>query len=345
MTIFERKVIKPILAASVAIVMPILIGLATPSTHAQSPAAPAIWMPPISNVRVSGGTPVGKSLLSVGADGSYADLYKMDDRSGRQRWLFQRSPDGVTYNILIAGGTPADRKYLSAAPDGRKVSLEARDDGSGRQRWMIGVIPIESGSIPRYKFQFMITGGTFRATKYLSTSASGGIVDLYDKDDGSGRQNWVMDVPDGVRLNVSIAGGISNGKQVLGKSASEKSIDLYTAANSSSLQRWTFTRWGFGDSYSIWTPSINAGTGLFLTGSGRAPVGGVALSALGNTGDGGASAGQDWVIEDIGSGMVRIKRASGDLLYLSATSDGSKVDTFNRDDGSGRQRWRIVYVP
>lgn len=66
---------------------------------------------------------------------------------------------------------------------------------------------------------------------------------------------------------------------------------------------------------------------------------------LGNSGDGGASSRQDWIIEDIGSGLVRIKRASGNVLYLSSTADGSKVDLFNRDDGSGRQRWRIVYVP
>lgn len=131
------------------------------------------------------------------------------------------------------------------------MSLAASDDGSGRQRWTIGVIPVESGPIPRYKFQIMLPGGTFRSIKYLSTSANGSIVDLYDKDDGSGRQNWVMDVPDGVRLNVSISGGISNGRQVLGKSANEQSIDLLTAVSSSSAQGWTFTRWGFGDSYSV----------------------------------------------------------------------------------------------
>lgn len=227
---------------------------------------------------------------------------------------------------------------MSAAADGRKVSLAASDDGSGRQRWMVSAVPVASGPIPRYKYQTMLPAGTFREMKYLSTSADGSVVDLYNKDDGSGRQNWVMDVPDGVRLSISISGGISTGKQVLGKSAGERAIDLYTAANSSSSQRWTFTRWGFGDSYSIWTPGSNAGTGLFLTGSGNSPVGGAALSMLGNTGDGGASSRQDWIIEDIGSGLARIKRASGDPLYLSGTADGGKVDLFNRDDGSGRQR-------
>lgn len=107
MTMFERKTIKQVLPLVLTILMPLLLGTVNVSVNAQSPVAPRYWLAPINNIRISGGTPAGRTLLSVGADGSFADLFRMDDKSGRQRWLLQLSPDGFTYNILIAGGTPA----------------------------------------------------------------------------------------------------------------------------------------------------------------------------------------------------------------------------------------------
>jgi hypothetical protein len=54
-----------------------------------------------------------------------------------------------------------------------------------------------------------------------------------------------------------------------------------------------------------------------------------------------------WAIQDIGSGLIRIKPAKNwyvKPMYLSTTADGSKVDMFDRDDGSGRQRWKATIV-
>lgn len=85
MMTFERKRIKQVIPSALPILVALLLAIAPAAINAQSPAAPRYWLAPISNVRVSGGTPAGSSILSVGADGNYADLYKMDDKSGRQR--------------------------------------------------------------------------------------------------------------------------------------------------------------------------------------------------------------------------------------------------------------------
>jgi len=51
--------------------------------------------------------------------------------------------------------------------------------------------------------------------------------------------------------------------------------------------------------------------------------------------------GKDWYNIILTGGMVN----RGDLRlgnsYLSTTSKGDRVDLWNQDDGSGRQRWKV----
>jgi hypothetical protein len=183
MTVFQKKNINPILTRLLTILASLLLGLSPALVSAQSLQNPIPWIPPVGNISIAGGVAGTRSLLSVGANGSYTDLYSTDDNSGRQRWTFQRSADGSSYNILVGGGTPVNRKYLSVTSDGSKVGLLGSDDGSGRQRWLVenigaGFVRIRSA------------GGISNNRKYLSVSADGGTVDLFGTDDNSGRQRW-----------------------------------------------------------------------------------------------------------------------------------------------------------
>ncbi len=88
------------------------------------------------HIRVAGGTPPKRTLLSVSSDGEIADLFGKDDDSGRQKWIIEPQPGGYVH-IRILDGTPADRKFLSVDPSGASIDLTDSDDGSGRQRWII----------------------------------------------------------------------------------------------------------------------------------------------------------------------------------------------------------------
>ena len=122
--------------------------------------------------------------MSVNTTGSLTDLYDRDDKSGRQRWIIQLSPDGQLYNILVENGITTGLSYLSTTTDGSKVDLYSRDDGTGRQRWIIEPVPQSNN------FHIKIRGGVNNSRKYLSTTADGSKVDLYHIDDKSGRQLW-----------------------------------------------------------------------------------------------------------------------------------------------------------
>ena len=140
--------------------------------------------------------PDGESEITVTADqdatflscseGGGVNLWSHNDESGRQTWHFQKTKDeGNVYNILVSGGTNQGETYLSTYENGT-VELFSHDDGSGRQKWRL--VPVGAG--PKgTKYNIKVFGGTDYGKSYLSCSPSGG-VDLWDKDDGSGRQTW-----------------------------------------------------------------------------------------------------------------------------------------------------------
>ncbi|MEQ1765232.1 MAG: hypothetical protein ABL984_19040, partial [Pyrinomonadaceae bacterium] len=254
--------------------------------------------------------------------------------SGRQRWLVQRTSDLVSYYIVVGGGTAADRKYLSASSDGTKVSLAAEDDGSGRQRWLLNSFAF--GQPGSFRYRISVSNGVESGRRFLSTTPDGGTVDLFTRDDNSGRQQWSLNVPDGVKFNIRISGGTPADRALLGKTERQDINTLYAADDNSGGQRWTIGRLGNLSAYHIWTSNR-----LYLTGNER-PV----WTTTQKTGTDTSNGDQVWLIEDIGKGLVRIKpRYSGTRSrFLSVTADGTKVDLYDRDDSSGRQRWRISHL-
>jgi hypothetical protein len=96
--------------------------------------------PSYVHIRVAGGTPPKRLLLSATLDGEIVDLFAKDDGEGRQRWFIEQQPGGYVH-IRISGGTPEDRRLLGANSNGSGVELTDKDDGSGRQRWIIDTAP------------------------------------------------------------------------------------------------------------------------------------------------------------------------------------------------------------
>jgi len=131
------------------------------------------------------GLTTSRKFLSTKQDGSKVDLWNKDDESGRQRWCFEKTPDGF-YNILIYSGVENSKRFLSVTSDGSKVDLYHKDDNSGRQKWQL----IEIGN---NLYQIRIKGGVANGKKYLSVIADGSKVDLYHKDDKTGRQQWKIE--------------------------------------------------------------------------------------------------------------------------------------------------------
>jgi hypothetical protein len=133
--------------------------------------------------------------------------------SGRQRWTFSLvSGQPNVYTIQVSGGRSGCNTYLSTSSCGSDlVDLYGSDDGrlysdidlycwpqhsyylysgSGRQRWLAVPVP---GTTNQYNF--MVSGGRATCNLYLSghdCTNSSNLIDLFNMDDGSGRQRWVL---------------------------------------------------------------------------------------------------------------------------------------------------------
>lgn len=150
------------------------------------------------NILPEGGTNDG--ILSCSADG-YANLCKEDDGSGRQQWSISLTsaavdhwlfPPDVLMNIQPReGSTDPKKTVLSRAPPPEtRVDLWSEDDHTGRQRWkIIHLHHLESGE--GVVVNIVVVDGE-RPEAYLSCHESGGKVDLWKEDDGTGRQRWIV---------------------------------------------------------------------------------------------------------------------------------------------------------
>ena len=127
----------------------------------------------------------------------------------------------------------------------------------------------------------------------LSCTADGTKVDLWNTDDGSGRQEWNISLVAGYNdvYNIKVAGGTAGGRVFLSCTKDGATVDLWTSDDGSGRQRWQFVP------LSSNIPSYY----------------------------------QIKVVGGVDTGRV----------FLSCTADGTKVDLWNTDDGSGRQRWQL----
>lgn len=146
------------------------------------------------NLQVLRGLSSNRSLLSCQPAGK-VDLWMQDDASGRQRWVMipvTGAPANV-FNITVYMGTNQGMTYLSAAADGRTVDLEAADNGQGNQRWAL--TPVDSVTVSIEIPSYYQIKPLSAPTSFLSCTPDGTVVDIWDVDDGSGRQRWQVQGP------------------------------------------------------------------------------------------------------------------------------------------------------
>lgn len=139
---------------------------------------------------------------------------------------------GTSYHIKPYGGTDRYENFLSCSSDG-KVDLFGADDGSGRQQWYLIPVGQEEND---HVYQIHIAGGTGAGAKMLSCSSEG-TVDLWSRDDGSGRQRWsVRDSGHGWH-HIHVNGGTDPGGDFLSCRA-DGYVDLFHMDDGSGRQRW-----------------------------------------------------------------------------------------------------------
>jgi len=90
---------------------------------------------------------------------------------------------------------------------------------------------------PTWNTEIRVSGGTNAGEDFLSCTAKG-LVDLYSKNDGSGRQTWVFHAVQKNTFNILISGGTNEGAIFLSCTAAGL-VDLYDKDDSSGRQRWT----------------------------------------------------------------------------------------------------------
>ena len=91
-------------------------------------------------------------------------------------------------------------------------------------------------------FNIWISGGTNRGKSILSC-APNGLVDLWERDDNSGRQKWRLEKTSDGYFNIWISGGTNHGKSIL-SCAPNGLVDLWERDDNSGRQKWRLERIG-----------------------------------------------------------------------------------------------------
>lgn len=122
--------------------------------------------------------------------------------------------------------------YLSCADCGsRTVQGYHEDDASGRQRWIIR----EARDAPG-EYNILVSGGREWCVNsdgwYLSAAAEGRDVDLWYRDDGSGRQRWVFRQVGDSKYTLRLAGGRTDDAVFLGIEGNGTRVKLFDSDKS-----------------------------------------------------------------------------------------------------------------
>jgi len=142
----------------------------------------------------------------------------------------------------IDKGVSGNRKYLSTTWRGDKVDLWTKDDGSGRQTWEM----VKAGTD---WYNIRVTNGVKGTRKgsgeafrlengYLSCNSDGTKVDVWPKDDASGRQRWKLKKVKGGGFNILVYGGVKGKRKFLSTTQKGDKVDLWIKDDKSGRQVW-----------------------------------------------------------------------------------------------------------
>ena len=140
-------------------------------------------------ISVEGGTNAGKDILYTGTNGDVS-LVDAATTTGEPNaiWTFTHTTNNgaelsaALVNIKAVG---SETSFLGSSFWGN-VSMQGSDTLSGREKWYLQEVPGKPNT-----YYIKISGGTSLRDVYLSTGSSGN-PDLYDMDDDTGRQRWVI---------------------------------------------------------------------------------------------------------------------------------------------------------
>ncbi|MDI9308595.1 MAG: hypothetical protein QM535_00150 [Limnohabitans sp.] len=144
------------------------------------------------------------------------------------------------------------------------------------------------------------------------------------------------------KRNIQVLRGLETNKSLLSCSVDGSKVDLWMEDDGSGRQVWDIVQVK-GQPQGIYNIIVSGGT---IDGK----------KYLSCTADGSKvdlwmeddnSGRQRWLIDELKSNIpsyfnIKVQGGvTGNRKYLSCTADGSKVDLWGEDDGSGRQRWQL----
>ncbi|MGA7936705.1 MAG: CAP domain-containing protein [Kovacikia sp.] len=95
-------------------------------------------------------------------------------------------------------------------------------------------------------YRLKIAAGVTTNRTFLSCTADGTKVDLYNIDDSSGRQQWLFEGIGNGKYRIKVAGGVSNSRQYLSCTSDGAKVDLYNTDDGSGRQQWILEDLGNG---------------------------------------------------------------------------------------------------
>lgn len=259
------------------------------------------------------------SYLAVSSSSSKVDvgLYKIDDKSGRQRWDLRSRGDGSS-NVLVSGGR-SGAMYLSASKDGTRIYLVSKDDGSGLQRWQFK-------SLGGGDYEVCVFGGKGLANanaKYLYIDGKTGKLrlstQLASNASDRNRQIWMVLDPN-AKPKTTTAPTKAPTKAPTNAPTKSPSASASAAGLPIRTIQNQYREAVAGDSLlTAFTSSDEANLAKTDDKSGR----------------------QRWGLKSLGGGANNVIVSGGKTgnTVLSASQDGTSIYLVGADDGSGRQRW------
>ena len=142
------------------------------------------------SIKVYDSTNTGKEYLWTTTWGDVQLVSSVTNEAAKWKFEPLNGAGNSYFNLRPNGNTESDETYLSTNFYG-SVDMSDRDDQSGRQQWHLKQVnPRYVGGMTNV-YNILITSGTRTGEHYLSNSS--GNPDLYDFDDLSGRQRWVIE--------------------------------------------------------------------------------------------------------------------------------------------------------
>lgn len=142
------------------------------------------------SIKIYDGTQTGRDYLFSSYSGDVQLVGSIMNNAAK--WKFEKlDGSGSFFNIRPVGNVESDETFLSADHHGH-VDMYDRDDNSGRQKWHLKQVNPKYVMGKTNVYNIMMNSGVRNGEHYLSTNTSGN-PDLYDNDDLSGRQRWVIE--------------------------------------------------------------------------------------------------------------------------------------------------------